>query len=519
MYQKQPEGSPAVPLPRDRNQRTPKQTPELVAALDLGSNSFHMIVASLRNGELVILDRLREMVRLAAGLTPARTLTQDAQARALECLERFGQRVRGMPQGTVRAVGTNTFRVARNAQSFLALAEQALGHPIEIISGIEEARLIYLGVAHSLAADGRRRMIMDIGGGSTEFIIGVDKTPLNKESLHVGCVSMSLAHFADGKITPKRFRRAVLQAEQELEPIEHAFHRDHWDEAVGASGTLRSIQRIIEAAGWSRDGITPEGLDRMIDGVLTAEHVDRIPFPELSAERRPVFPGGLAILHAAFDILRIPRMKVAEGALREGLLYDLLGRLFDDDIRSRSVSALAARYHVDSAHAGRVRETARYLLDRWPWYGPIERDTAGQWLMWAAELHEIGLDIAHSQYQKHGAYVAANADMPGFSRQDQEILAALIRAHRRKFPAKLFRELPAPWNETARRLAVILRLAVVLNRSRHTVPHPEIRVEGDERRVLLRFSERWLYEHPLTTVDLQQEAEYLRSAGIRLEFS
>ncbi|HWP01719.1 MAG TPA: Ppx/GppA phosphatase family protein [Methylococcus sp.] len=519
MYQKQPEGSPAVPLLRNRGQRGRKQLPELVAALDLGSNSFHMIVASLRNGELVILDRLREMVRLAAGLTPARTLTQDAQVRALECLERFGQRVRGMPQGTVRAVGTNTFRVARNVQSFLALAEQALGHPIEIISGIEEARLIYLGVAHSLAADGRRRMIMDIGGGSTEFIIGVDKTPLNKESLHVGCVSMSLTHFGDGKITPKRFRRAVLQAEQELEPIEHIFHRDHWDEAVGTSGTLRSIQRILEAAGWSRDGITPEGLDRMIDGVLSAGHVDRIPFPELSAERRPVFPGGLAILHAAFNILRIPRMKVAEGALREGLLYDLLGRLFDDDIRSRSVSALAARYHVDSTHAERVRETARYLLERWPWHGPIERDTAGQRLMWAAELHEIGLDIAHSQYQKHGAYVAANADMPGFSRQDQEILAALIRAHRRKFPTKLFGELPPPWNEAARWLAVILRLAVILNRSRHTAPHPEIRVEGDERRVLLRFSERWLHEHPLTTADLQQEAEYLRSAGIRLEFS
>jgi exopolyphosphatase/guanosine-5'-triphosphate,3'-diphosphate pyrophosphatase len=519
LYQKQSEGLPAVPLPRDRTPRARKKLPELVAALDLGSNSFHMIVASLRNGELVILDRLREMVRLAAGLTPARTLTQEAQIRALECLERFGQRVRDMPRGTVRAVGTNTFRVARNAQSFLALAEQALGHPIEIISGIEEARLIYLGVAHSLAADGRRRMIMDIGGGSTEFIIGVDKTPFNKESLHIGCVSVSLAHFADGKITPKRFRRAVLQAEQELEPIEQSFHRGHWDEAVGASGTLRSIQRIVEAASWSRDGITPEGLDRMVDGMLAAGHVDRIPFPDLSAERRPIFPGGLAILYAAFNILRIPRMKVAEGALREGLLYDLLGRLFDDDIRGRSVSALAARYHVDPAHAGRVRDTARHLLERWPWQGPIERESAGQWLIWAAELHEIGLDIAHSQYQKHGAYVAAHADMPGFSRQDQEILAALIRAHRRKFPVKLFRELPAPWNEAARQLAVILRLAVVLNRSRHSAPHPEIRVEGDERRVCLRFSERWLDEHPLTMADLQQEAEYLRSADIRLEFS
>ncbi|QXP86145.1 Ppx/GppA phosphatase family protein [Methylococcus sp. ANG] len=477
-----------------------------------------MIVASLRGSELVVVDRLREMVRLAAGLTPARNLSPEVQLRALECLERFGQRVRDMPPGTVRAVGTNTLRAARNAQAFLIMAEQALGHPIEIISGIEEARLTYLGVAQSLAANGRRRMVMDIGGGSTEFIIGVDNAPRDKESLRLGCVSMSLAHFGDGKITPKRFRRAVLHAEQELEPIEHVFNRDRWDEAVGSSGTLRVIQRIIQAAGWSRDGITPEGLNRLADAILAAGHVDRLTLPELSPERRPIIVGGAAIVHAAFNVLRVPLMKVADGALREGLLYDLLGRLFDDDVRGRSVSALAARYHVDATHAGRVRDTARHLLEQWPWTGTIDRDVARLWLDWAAELHEIGLDIAHSQYQKHGAYIAANADLAGFSRHEQNILAALIRAHRRKFQAKLFRELPAPWNETGKTLAVILRLAVVLNRSRHNVP-PHTTLERRGNAIALRFPEGWLNDHPLTSADLEQEAEYLRGADLVLNFA
>lgn len=516
MYQNPPAGPAAAPIaPADPLGR--RNPPELVAAIDLGSNSFHMVVASLRGGELILIDRLREMVRLAAGLTPSRNLSPEVQLRALECLERFGQRVRGMPHGTVRAVGTNTLRAARNAQAFLIMAEQALGHPIEIISGIEEARLTYLGVANSLAANGRRRMVMDIGGGSTEFIIGVDNTPRDKESLRMGCVSMSLAHFGDGKITPKRFRRAVIHAQQELEPIEHTFSSDHWDEAVGSSGTLRAVQRIVQAAGWSRDGITAEGLNRMVDAMLAAGHIDRLHLPELSPDRRPIVVGGAAIIHAAFNVLRIPVMKVADGALREGLLHDLLGRLFDDDVRSRSVTALAARYHVDTAHAGRIRDTSRRLLEQWAWNGPIERDVARLWLDWAAELHEIGLDIAHSQYQKHGAYIAANADLAGFSRHEQNILAALVRAHRRKFPTKLFRELPAPWNEAGKNLAVILRLAAVLNRGRHVLP-PDMTLNRNENGIALRFPDGWLNDHPLTSADLEQEAEYLRGADISLSF-
>lgn len=496
----------------------PNTPPAQVAAVDLGSNSFHMIVAELRANELVIVDRLREMVRLGAGLTPQRNLTPDIQQKALGCLERFGQRLRTLPQGSVRAVGTNTLRAARNAGPFLVLAEQALGHPIEIISGIEEARLIYAGVAQGLAPDGQRRLVMDIGGGSTEYIIGVDQTPLQKESTHMGCVSMSLAHFADGKITAKRFKRAIIAAQQELEPHEHVFRKGRWDEAVGASGTLRAIRKIVVGRGWSKDGINLAGLNQLVDSLLAAGKLDKCLFPDLNPERFPSFPGGLAILYATFKTLSIQHMKVSDRALREGLLYDLLGRIHHDDIRGRTVASLAARYHVDTEHAAHIRATLAHFLAQLPFIGPVDRETAAQWLDWAADLHEIGRDIAHSGYHKHGAYILENADLPGFSRQDQFLLATLVRAHRRKFPQKLLKDLAPPWNEAAQSLTLLLRVAILLNRGRTLAGLPGIRISLSSARVDLRFPAGWLDEHPLTAADLEQEAGYLGAAGIELTF-
>jgi exopolyphosphatase/guanosine-5'-triphosphate,3'-diphosphate pyrophosphatase len=492
--------------------------PEQVAAVDLGSNSFHMIVAETRANELVIVDRLREMVRLGAGLTAQRNLTPEAQQRALVCLERFGQRLRGMPADSVRAVGTYTLREARNGGEFLAQAERALGYPIEIIAGIEEARLIYQGVSQSLAPDGKRRLVMDIGGGSTEFIIGVDRAPRQKESLRMGCVSMSLAHFADGKITPKRFKRAVLAAQQELEPFEHMFHRSQWDEAVGASGTLRAIRNMLEGRGWSKDGISAQALNQLVDATLAAGKIDKAQFADLNPERYMSFPGGLAILHAVFKALGIQHMRVSDRALREGLLYDLLGRLHHDDIRSRTVAALATRYHIDPEHVASIRETLDKFLIQLPYSGAVNREVAAQWLEWATTLHEIGRDIAHSGYHKHSAYILENADLPGFSRQDQLLLATLVRAHRRKFPLKLFKDLTPPWNEAAKSLALLLRLAILLHRSRQIGALPDIRLALSEARIDLRFPPQWLDEHPLTLADLEQEAGYLGAAGIELTF-
>lgn len=489
-----------------------------VAAVDLGSNSFHMIVAELRNNEIVVVDRLREMVRLGSGLTDDRELTPEIQRRALECLERFGQRLRPLPRGDVRIVGTNTLRAARNAGPMLLKAEAALGHPIDIISGIEEARLIYQGVSQNLPADGKRRLVMDIGGGSTEYIIGIDRTPVEKESLHMGCVSMSMAHFPDGKISQKRFRKAVLAAHQKLEPFQRMFHRRHWDEAIGASGTLRAIGKILSGRGWTHNGIDQAGLDQLVDALLRAGRLDSTSFPDLNPERYPSFAGGLAIIHASFKALDIQHMRISNGALREGLLQDLLGRINHEDIRDRTVATLVTRYHTATEHAERIRVTLHGLTAQLTLPRSVEPELAQQWLDWATALHEIGRDIAHSGYHKHGGYILENADLPGFSTQDQLLLASLVRCHRKKFTCKPFKELAPPWNEAGPTLAILLRLAIVLhrNRDRQLPPLPELKLH--QGHISLQFPDGWLENHSLTAADLEQEAAYLAAAGLELTF-
>jgi exopolyphosphatase/guanosine-5'-triphosphate,3'-diphosphate pyrophosphatase len=492
--------------------------PTQVAAVDLGSNSFHLIVAELRANEIIVLDRLREMVQLGAGLTPERHLTPEIQQRALGCIERFGQRLRHLPPGSVRAVGTNTLRAAHNAGPWLHEAVKALGHPIEIISGIEEARLIYQGVSQSLPKDGKRRLIMDIGGGSTEYIIGIDETPLQKESLKMGCVAMSMAHFVDGKISAKRFKKAIIAAERELEPYQHLFHSRQWNQAVGASGTLRTAQKLLVARGFSRDGITAAGIDQLIEVILTAGRMTRTDFPDLDPERFKSFPGGLAIIKATFELLDIDRMIIADGALREGLLHDLLGRINHHDIRDRTVQALAHRYHVEAEHSRLIENTARRLLDQVTLPPSLDLETARQWLEWSAALHDIGRDIAHSGYHKHGAYILANADLPGFSRQDQLLMATLVRSQRRKFPARLFKELDAPWDECGPFMALILRIAILVHRSRALTHSPPMSIRIDRHNILLRFPAGWLEDHPLTNADLELEAGYLAAENIQLTY-
>lgn len=492
--------------------------PQQIAAVDLGSNSFHLVVAEIRADELIVLDRLREMVRLGAGLTPTLDLTPDVQQRALDCLERFGQRLRHIPRGNVRAVGTNTLRAACNASEWLIQAESRLGHAIEIISGIEEARLIYQGVATGLPDDGRRRLVIDIGGGSTEYIIGVDRTPLQKESLRMGCVSMNLRHFNDGKLTAKRFRKAVVMAEQELEPFQHLYQKGQWQAAIGASGTIKATRKLLRQRGWSLGEITPQGLDRLIEAVLSAGRLSRQDFPELNPERYPSFVGGLAIIKASFEILAIDRLEVSEGALREGLLHDLMGRINHEDVRDRTVQAMAFRYHIEQEHARLIDRSARLLFDQIALPSGSNRAQAEQWLSWAALLHDIGRDIAHSGYHKHGAYILENADLPGFSRSDQRILALLVRAHRRKFPIRLMRELAGSQYETVKRLSLVLRLAVLVHRSRSLQISPSMTLAVESGQVRLDFQRGWLALHPLTLADLEEEAQALFAVGIQLAF-
>ena len=391
-----------------------------------------MVVARHSHGQLVIVDRLREMVRLAAGLDEQGRLNRESVGRALQCLERFGQRLHDMQAERVRVVGTNTLRKARRKGAFLDRAREALGHPIEIISGVEEARLIYLGVAHTTPSDGGPRLVVDIGGGSTELIIGEGLAAKRLDSLYIGCVSMSAQHFADGVVTEKRMKRARTAAQLEIEPVMARFRRPGWETAIGASGTMRAVSDTLLARGAGGGNITREGIEWLLGECLRAGEVTRLRLPGLATERQEILPGGLAILVEIFDMLGIESMRVADGALREGLLYDLVGRLTDEDARARSVRAMEARFHVDAAQADRVEATALEFLRQVRAGWKLDEPLADLVLGWAARLHEIGLDIAHSHYHKHGAYLLQYGDMPGFPREEQQLLAAVVGSHRRK---------------------------------------------------------------------------------------
>jgi exopolyphosphatase/guanosine-5'-triphosphate,3'-diphosphate pyrophosphatase len=494
-----------------------RSPPDLVASVDLGSNSFHLIVCRVQDGQLMIVDRLREMVRLAAGIDGEKNLSLDAQTRALDCLTRFGQRLRDLPNYAVRAVGTNTLRSAHNADEFIEQAEACLGHPIEVISGVEEARLIYLGVAHSLASDRSRRLVIDIGGGSTELIIGEDFTSQYLESLHIGCVSMSQRFFGNGVINSRMLRHAEIAAQLEVEPLQKRFQKNNWQVALGASGTIRAINKIVHNEGWADYGITLPSLEKLIHAMQDAGHINNLKLNGLDAERAPVFPGGVMILYAAFKTLQIDVMRVSDGALREGLIHDLLGRIHHEDIRAKSATALAQRYHVDMEQVARVQATARRCLEMASSNWKLDFDEYSQWLDWASTLHEIGLDIAHSNYQKHGAYVIENADLAGFSKQEQKFLAYLVNLHRRKFQTKHGKTLSEYWQKAAPRLAILLRLAVLLNRSRiQSTTDFELNVKG--KLLDISFPPDWLNNHPLTQADLEQEVNYLKPAGYELTF-
>ncbi len=488
-----------------------------VAAVDLGSNSFHLIVATLdQTGHLQVVDKLRETVRLAAGLTPDKQLSAEAKENAINCLKRFGQRLKTLPQGAVQAVGTNTLRQVRQADAFLAEARAALGHPIEIIAGREEARLVYLGVAHGLAAGEGRRLVVDIGGGSTELIVGEGFSPLKRESLHMGCVSMSLAHFPDGLITVSAMRNAETAAALELRPVKGAFLSTDWVSAVGSSGTIKAIRDVVAAAGWCDQGISHSALKKLKKALVAAGQVDKLSFPVLSSDRLPVIAGGVAVLVSVFKALKIKQMMVSNQALREGLLYDMIGRIHHQDVRDATVSALIKRYDLDVEQAQRVQTTALALLEQTQGVWEIGIDEGELMLGWACRLHEIGVRISHSQYQKHGSYIVKNADMPGFTRHQQQLLAALVLGHRRKLTPAIFEALPEVERASALYLCVLLRLGVLLHRSRSAVnrPFPTLTIEGDA--LSLHFPNKWLKSHPLTCAELEQEAKRLKPVGFKL---
>ncbi len=490
--------------------------PDTVASVDLGSNSFHMLVARVVDGEVHVVDRMRERVALAEGLDDEKHLTGGARTRALDALGMFGQRLHHMPPGSVRAVGTNTLRQAKNAREFLDEAEAVLGHPIEIISGREEARLVYLGVAQSLHDDGRRRLVVDIGGGSTELIIGEGFEPLEADSLYMGCVTFE-RFFPKGKITQKGFDDAELAAALEVQPIERRYTSLGWARVVGSSGTVTSVDAILRENGWANgDGITDKGLRRLKKALVAAGHVEALDLVGMPADRAVVLAPGVAILIALFERLRLDSMRAASGALREGLVYDLLGRIRHEDVRDRTIRAYSERYHVDEEQARRVEATAQQMLEQVVDSWDLPQPDAGQLLGWAARLYEIGKAISYTGYHKHGAYIVTHSDMPGFSRSDQEVLAALIAGHRGRLRPARFERLPLERTERAFRLSLILRLAVLLGRSRTRRAVPMLRFRARKKTLSLAFPHGWLEENPLSRTDLDQESQALSRAGYTL---
>ncbi|WP_020409959.1 exopolyphosphatase [Hahella ganghwensis] len=500
------------------NQSSTIAQSDLIAAIDMGSNSFHMVVAQLVHNEIRPLEKLGEKVQLAAGLDHRHFLDEASQHRALACLERFAQRLQGMSDKSVLVVGTNALRVAKNAKTFLRKAEKLLGHKVSIISGREEARLIYLGVAHSLADDADNRLVIDIGGGSTEFIIGQRFETRELESLHMGCVSFRDKYFSDGKITSVQMARAVVEASRELLSIRSRYRKVGWHHCVGSSGSIKAIAQVLIANEWSKgDAITMEGLNKLHSEVVRLGSISRLAKLGVRKDRLSIFPSGLAILLAAFDVLKINEMEFCDGALREGLLYDMIGRNQHEDVRERTINSLQERYLADRDHAMAVADTADIL-----WQAskePLElEDDQRELLRWASQLHEVGLAISHSQFHKHGAYLIRYSDLAGFSRQSQFAMAVLVRFHRRKINDALFSEYCTEEAETLKPLAILLRLAVVLQRPRNGETPNGLTASGNNKQLHLQFPANWLQDRSLILAELESEQAYLSKFGFKLTF-
>ncbi|MGE5624928.1 MAG: exopolyphosphatase [Bacillota bacterium] len=493
-----------------------KQSSHILAAVDLGSNSFHLLVAQVTGRRIEVLDSMREMLRFGSGLDARGRITRKAEARALATLKRFGDRLSGYNPEYVRAVGTNTLRRARGSQEFLAECGRMLGHPIEVISGIEEARLIYRGVCAYMPETRERRLVVDIGGGSTELIVGQGHEPRLMESLAMGSVTTTDLYFQRAGVTRASYAEALLAARRRLEPVEVALRRAGWRRALGSSGTIRAVGNVLEELGWARGDITRSDLARLAELLVQRRHHRRYELPGLKAERAPVFAGGVAVLQAVFEALDLDRMQVAPGALREGVLLDLVGRLKDRDVRSAAVDSLATRYGVDREQAERVSATAHKLArgaNGWEL-----GDEGRRMLHWAAILHECGRAVARSGYHKHGAYILANADMAGFARSEQQLLSALVRSHRGRVDAELFERFEGLQRVRARRLTALLRLSYALHRA-HEAEEPRFAFRARGSALRLKFQKGWLKHRPLLEADLDEVARSLRDLGFSLKVS
>jgi exopolyphosphatase/guanosine-5'-triphosphate,3'-diphosphate pyrophosphatase len=470
----------------------------------MGSNSFRLEIGQVQDGRYRRHLYLKETVRLGAGLDADGILTEEATERGLKCLASFAQTLKSSAPMQIRAVATQTLREARNRDQFLVRAEAALGHPIEIISGREEARLIFVGVAF-LQPSIKPRLVIDIGGRSTEMILGDGRAPRVAESFQVGCVSLSMRYFPDGRYTRAAFRAAQVAAGAELEEALVPFSRRHWREALGSSGTAGAVSDVLRANGKSDGRITPEGLRWLIERCIECGHIDKLDIPGMKPERRPVIAGGLAILYTLAAQFGIEELLPAKGALRQGVIVDLSERLAASheerghDLRDATVGELQHRFHVDVAQAARVGDAAQRLFEEaWP---NADVETHKE-LRWAAALHEVGLMVSHHDHHRHSAYVVSHVDAPGFSQSQQRRLGELVLGQRgglRKIEAGLSREVTA-WQ------ILCMRLAVIECHARGEVDASGLTLRRSGNTAYLRFSPEWAEQHPRTAYLLREEA-------------
>lgn len=494
-----------------------KKTHSTIATIDLGSNSFHMLLAKIDDDKVRVLEQLGEKVQLAAGINQDLQLDAASMERGYECLKRFAQFVSDMPLDCVRVVGTNALREARNRKVFIKQAEEILKHPIEIISGREEARLIYLGVAHTLRSSKEKRLVIDIGGGSTEIIVGRDLDTLLLESLQMGCVSYGKRFLMGEKLTANRYAQAYTSARLELMSVEQSIQKMGWQEIVGCSGTIKAIANACKFAGFvtADADITREGIIWLKQEILKLGDVEKLDIDGIKNDRKAILPSGLAILEAVFDALNLDKMVYSEGALREGVLYDQLGRDSSENAQERTITSLQERYRVDIEQAKRVSDKALEALEQVVDVWGLEDERYAELLDWAAKVHEIGLDIAHYQYHKHSAYLLEYSDLLGFSRREQQSLALLVRGHRRNIPRDKFEDAVED-SESLLRLCILLRFAILFHHIRSDQNQPQVKLIASNKKLKIQFPEEWLENNPLTLADFTQEAVWLKRIGYEL---
>ena len=487
----------------------------VLAAIDLGSNSFHLVVARILDGRLQIIDKLKQRVRLAEGMDANKQLSEEAIQRGLDCLALFAERLSGINPDAVRITGTYTLRAATNAQHFLDRARALLHHPIDIISGQEEARLIYQGVSHTQHLEGRV-LVIDIGGGSTELIIGEKFTPLALTSRKMGCVTFTKQFFANGKLSDKNFNAAILEGLHQLEPILTQYHGLGWQTCLGSSGTIKTVRELLISQ--DENGIlTLAQLERLKNKLIAQKRIEQLDLPGLTDDRRPIVAAGVAVLIALFQGLGIERMEYSDGALREGLLYEFAQRQQHQDIRARTAFGIAELYHIDKQQAARVEATSLILFDQVATEWELDADIYRPLLCWAAMLHETGLAINYTAIQRHSAYILENSDLPGFNLEEQRCLATLVRFHRKAIRRQEFNTIPNYSDEAIWRCIRILRLAVALHHRRLDKLLPPLTLTARETGCTLTLPTAWCEENRLLMQNLEREQDYLQALGWQLE--